>query len=196
MDYGYVRHPIIGATQVANFGSLIPTESCMSSEKSYSPSKLICCYDTTEPLATACRSASRLSRSSDSTNFWALVRLGENTFMARPLGKSPFVLLAVGLWILASSASLAKDDNLKALNQRIYKLYAKGIRRNRCIEGLLLIVEPKQKFISSAPDRMIPETAYYTIRQRQPSKRETDDYSAWGGARRRNERFSGDSMDH
>jgi|SRR5271166_25268 len=46
--------------------------------------------------------------------------------MARPLAKLPCVLLAVGLWILASSASLAKDDNLKALNQRIYRLYAKG----------------------------------------------------------------------
>jgi hypothetical protein len=28
----------------------------------------------------------------------------------------------------------------------------------------LLIVEPKQKLIPSAPDRMIPETAYNTIR--------------------------------
>jgi len=28
----------------------------------------------------------------------------------------------------------------------------------------LLIVEPKQKLIPSAPDRMIPETAYDTIR--------------------------------
>ena len=26
MDYGYMRPPIIGATQVANFGGLIPTE--------------------------------------------------------------------------------------------------------------------------------------------------------------------------
>jgi pimeloyl-ACP methyl ester carboxylesterase len=34
------------------------------------------------------------------------------------------------------------------------------------------------------------------VRQRQPSIRETDAYSAWGGARRCSERFSGDSMDH
>ena len=46
--------------------------------------------------------------------------------MARPLTKSAFVLLALGLLILASSASLAKDDNLKALNQRIHKLIAEG----------------------------------------------------------------------
>ena len=46
--------------------------------------------------------------------------------MARPLAKSPFVLLSVLLWILASSASLAKDDNLKTLNQRIHKLFTEG----------------------------------------------------------------------
>src|SRR5260221_9495641 len=38
--------------QAANFGGLIPTESwSFSSEKSYSPSRLICCQDTTEPFA-------------------------------------------------------------------------------------------------------------------------------------------------
>jgi tetratricopeptide (TPR) repeat protein len=46
--------------------------------------------------------------------------------MARPLAKSPFVLLALGLWICASSVSLAEDDNLKGLNQRIYKLFGEG----------------------------------------------------------------------
>jgi transposase len=52
------RPPIIGALQAANFGGLIPTESSsLSSEKSYSPSRLICCHDTTEPLAIACRRA-------------------------------------------------------------------------------------------------------------------------------------------
>jgi tetratricopeptide (TPR) repeat protein len=46
--------------------------------------------------------------------------------MARPLAKSLFVLLAVGLLIFASSASLAQDDDLGSLNQRIYKLFAEG----------------------------------------------------------------------
>jgi hypothetical protein len=49
----------------------------------------------------------------------------ENTFMARLLAKSPFVLLALGLWIFSSSACLAKDDP-EALNQRVYKLFAEG----------------------------------------------------------------------
>ena len=35
--------------------------------------------------------------------------------MARPLAKSPFVLLALGLWILACPASLAEDDDPNAL---------------------------------------------------------------------------------
>ena len=43
--------------------------------------------------------------------------------MARVLSKSPFVLLALGLWILASPACLAQGDDLEALNQRIYKLF-------------------------------------------------------------------------
>ena len=35
----------------ANFGGLIPTESwSFSSEKSYSPNRLICCQDTTDPF--------------------------------------------------------------------------------------------------------------------------------------------------
>ena len=34
----------------ASFGGLIPTVSCsFSSEKSYSPSRLMCCQDTAEP---------------------------------------------------------------------------------------------------------------------------------------------------
>src|SRR5271165_6394620 len=46
--------------------------------------------------------------------------------MARSLAKSPFLLLALGLWIFASSISLADDDDPNALNQRIYKLFAEG----------------------------------------------------------------------
>src|SRR5208337_2664697 len=56
----------------------------------------------------------------------AMVRLVENGFMARPQAKSLFVLLALGLLIFASSASLAQDDELGSLNQRIYKLFAEG----------------------------------------------------------------------
>jgi tetratricopeptide (TPR) repeat protein len=46
--------------------------------------------------------------------------------MARPLAKSLFVLLALGLLIFVSSPSLAQDDDLGSLNQRIYKLFAEG----------------------------------------------------------------------
>ena len=46
--------------------------------------------------------------------------------MARPLGKSPFVLLAFGLWILACTASLAKDDDPNALNQQVNQLIEQG----------------------------------------------------------------------
>src|SRR5271166_4502470 len=45
--------------------------------------------------------------------------------MARPLVKSLFVLLALGFLIFASS-SLAEDEDLGSLNQRIYKLFAEG----------------------------------------------------------------------
>src|SRR5258707_9590224 len=42
----------------ASFGGVIPTVSCsFSSEKSYSPSRLMCCQETAEPLATASRNA-------------------------------------------------------------------------------------------------------------------------------------------
>jgi len=49
-----LRLPKSGGFQAANFGGLIPAESwSFSSEKSYSPSRLICCPDTTEPLVMA-----------------------------------------------------------------------------------------------------------------------------------------------
>ena len=46
--------------------------------------------------------------------------------MARPLGKSPFVLLALGLWILACPASFAKGDDPNALNQQVNQLIEQG----------------------------------------------------------------------
>jgi len=46
--------------------------------------------------------------------------------MARPLAKSPFVLLALGLWILACTASLAEDDDPNALNQQVNQLIEQG----------------------------------------------------------------------
>jgi CHAT domain-containing protein len=42
--------------------------------------------------------------------------------MARPLAKSPFVLLALGLLVLAYLASLAEDDDLNALNRQVNQL--------------------------------------------------------------------------
>ena len=42
--------------------------------------------------------------------------------MARPLARSPFVLLALGVWILACPGSWAEDDDLSALNQQIEQL--------------------------------------------------------------------------
>jgi hypothetical protein len=50
----------------------------------------------------------------------------ENRLMAPPLAKPPFVLLALCLWIFASSACLAHADDLDSLNQRILKLSAEG----------------------------------------------------------------------
>ena len=38
----------------------------------------------------------------------------------------PAALRTVGLWLFVWSASWAKQDNLKALNQRIYKLFDEG----------------------------------------------------------------------
>jgi tetratricopeptide (TPR) repeat protein len=42
--------------------------------------------------------------------------------MARLLAKSPFVLLALGLWIFLCPASLAEDDDPNALNQQVSQL--------------------------------------------------------------------------
>src|SRR5271155_694106 len=50
----------------------------------------------------------------------------ENRFMVGPLAKSTFVLLALGLWILESSASLAEDGDPNALNQQVNQLIEQG----------------------------------------------------------------------
>jgi hypothetical protein len=51
---GFLRLPKSDCFQAANFEGLIPTESwSFSSEKSYSPSRLMCCQDTTETFAMA-----------------------------------------------------------------------------------------------------------------------------------------------
>ena len=42
---------------------------------------------------------------------WVLILPVENSLMARPLAKSPLILLALGFWILACAASLAKVDD-------------------------------------------------------------------------------------
>jgi tetratricopeptide (TPR) repeat protein len=47
-------------------------------------------------------------------------------FMARPLAKSPFVLWALGFWILACAASLAADDDPNALNRQVSQLIEQG----------------------------------------------------------------------
>jgi hypothetical protein len=46
--------------------------------------------------------------------------------MARPLAKSPFVLLALGLLILACPAGLTKDDDPNSLNQKVNQLIEQG----------------------------------------------------------------------
>ena len=46
--------------------------------------------------------------------------------MARPLAKSPFLLLALGFWILGCPASLAEDDDPDALNQQVNQLIEQG----------------------------------------------------------------------
>ena len=46
--------------------------------------------------------------------------------MARPLAKSPFVLLALGIWILACSASQSDEEELHLLNQQVLTLYKQG----------------------------------------------------------------------
>ena len=69
--HGFLRLPKSDGFQGANFGGLIPTESwSFSSEKSYSPSRLICCQDTTEPFAMAWNRISRASGPMSSLIFW------------------------------------------------------------------------------------------------------------------------------
>ena len=46
--------------------------------------------------------------------------------MARSLAKSPFVLLALGLWILACPASQSDDDEFNLLNQQVQTLFKEG----------------------------------------------------------------------
>jgi tetratricopeptide (TPR) repeat protein len=46
--------------------------------------------------------------------------------MARPLAKSPFVLLALGLWMLVCRVSLAEDNDPNALNQKVSQLLEQG----------------------------------------------------------------------
>ena len=46
--------------------------------------------------------------------------------MARPLAKSPFVLLALGLLIHACPASQSDDDEFNLLDQRVQKLFKQG----------------------------------------------------------------------
>ena len=46
--------------------------------------------------------------------------------MVRSLAKSPSVLLALGFWILACTASLAEGDDPTALNQQVYRLVEQG----------------------------------------------------------------------
>ena len=46
--------------------------------------------------------------------------------MARPLAKSPFLLSALALWILACPASLAEDDDPSALNRQVKQLIEQG----------------------------------------------------------------------
>jgi tetratricopeptide (TPR) repeat protein len=50
----------------------------------------------------------------------------ENRSMARPLAKSLFVLLALGLWIFACTASQSDDDEFNLLNQQVQTLYKQG----------------------------------------------------------------------
>jgi tetratricopeptide (TPR) repeat protein len=46
--------------------------------------------------------------------------------MARLLAKSPIVLLALGLWIVACPVSWAEDDDPSALNQQVKQLIEQG----------------------------------------------------------------------
>jgi len=61
---------IYGLFRGVSFGDRIPILSrSFSSEKSYSPSRLMCCQEIAEPWATASRNASLLAVSSISPNF-------------------------------------------------------------------------------------------------------------------------------
>ncbi|MBV8418343.1 MAG: tetratricopeptide repeat protein, partial [Verrucomicrobia bacterium] len=46
--------------------------------------------------------------------------------MDRPPTKSPFVLLALGLWILTGPAALAEDNEADALNKEVTQLVGQG----------------------------------------------------------------------
>jgi tetratricopeptide (TPR) repeat protein len=46
--------------------------------------------------------------------------------VARPLAKLPFLLLVLGLWILACAATFAKDNDPNALNQKVSHLIDQG----------------------------------------------------------------------
>src|ERR1700732_723728 len=71
MRCGFLRLPKSDHFHAANFGGLIPTESfSFSSEKSSSPSRLICCHVTTEPFAIAWNRISRASGPMVSLIFW------------------------------------------------------------------------------------------------------------------------------
>src|SRR5258708_27297350 len=77
---------------VRQFWGLIPTVSCsFSSEKSYSPSRLMCCQETAEPLAAASKNASRVAASSVSSTFCAKSTQVQQrlSFLLIPLHASP-----------------------------------------------------------------------------------------------------------
>src|ERR1700738_4544169 len=52
--------------------------------------------------------------------------MGGNRFMSRPLAKSPFLRLALGLLLLACPESWAEEDDLNALNQQVIQLFGEG----------------------------------------------------------------------
>jgi CHAT domain-containing protein/Flp pilus assembly protein TadD len=74
--------------------------------------------------------------------------------MTRPLAKSLFVLLALGLWILPCPASLAEDDDPKALNQQVYQLVEQGK-----YQEAISIAERAVEVAKRARGRQSPETA-------------------------------------
>jgi hypothetical protein len=51
---------------------------------------------------------------------------GSIRLMVRSLTKSAILVLALGLWLLAASASWAQEDDLDTINQQIYKLFLGG----------------------------------------------------------------------